>query len=252
MRLLYADTDATETPGRLVGRAGERVDDAALERLYAAPPGPWLRVNFVSTLDGAAAGDDGRTGSINTAADGVVFRLLRRLCDVVLVGAGTARAEGYRRPRPDGGRAPALAVVSHSGLVPEALREGDPGSGQVLLVTRSGAPTAHLAHSREVLGPDAVLLCGDERVDLRAARGTLEERGLVHVLSEGGPTLMHGLLEAGVVDELDLTWSPLVVGGDAPRIVGGGPLRLELEPMTLLESDGTLIGRWRVRREPRS
>src|SRR3954464_1645111 len=84
-----------------VGPAAERLDDDTLARLYAYPPldggESWLRVNFVSTLDGAATGADGRSGSINTGADREVFALLRALADVVVVGAGTARAEGYRR-----------------------------------------------------------------------------------------------------------------------------------------------------------
>ena len=78
------------------------LDDDALAALYGYPRGvtaerPWVRANFVSTLDGAATGADGRSGSINTGADREVFALLRALADVVVVGAGTARAEGYRR-----------------------------------------------------------------------------------------------------------------------------------------------------------
>ena len=78
------------------------LDDDALAALYGYPHGvaaerPWVRANFVSTLDGAATGPDGRSGSINTGADREVFALLRALADVVVVGAGTARAEGYRR-----------------------------------------------------------------------------------------------------------------------------------------------------------
>ena len=66
-----------------------------LAELYAAPADPWLRVNMVETLDGAAAGESGRSGSINNAVDRVVYDQLRALADAVLVGAGTARAEGY-------------------------------------------------------------------------------------------------------------------------------------------------------------
>ena len=87
MRLLL---DASGTPpparcsttrrSRAVCRAGDRA---------------WLRVNFVSTLDGAVSGADGRSGSINTPADHRVFRVLRELADAVVVGAGTVRAEGY-------------------------------------------------------------------------------------------------------------------------------------------------------------
>lgn len=225
---------------------GTEVDEQALRALYAAPSGPWLRVNFVSTLDGAATGADGRSGSINTDADLVVFRLLRELADVVLVGAGTLRAEGYVPLRSEDLAAPPLAVVSHSARVPDRLREGAPGS--VLLVTRGGADPAALDDARAALGEENVITVGDERVDLAAARRALVDRGLPQILSEGGPTLLGTMLAAGVVDELDLTWAPTVVGGDHTRIVAGPPVDVSLEPLVLLEEGGSLIGRWRVSR----
>ena len=46
---------------------GPDTDDLA--ELYRPPSLPWLRVNMVSTLDGAANGDSGRSGSINNEAD---------------------------------------------------------------------------------------------------------------------------------------------------------------------------------------
>jgi riboflavin biosynthesis pyrimidine reductase len=57
------------------------------------------------------------------------------------------------------------------------------------------------------------------------------------------------MLEAGIVDEVDLTWAPTMVGGTHPRIVRAGDLELDLTPMTLVEEGGSLIGRWRVARE---
>ena len=212
MRLLL-DESGSSAPGALL-------DASALARVYAAPPGPWLRVNFVSTLDGAATGTDGRSGSINTEADGVVFDLLRRLSDVVLVGAGTVRAEGYER-----------------------LREQD---GAALLVTCAAAPQEAVSAARDAMGDDAVLICGDHEVDLRQVRGALEARGMPHILSEGGPSLFRSMLTAGVVDELDLTWSPRIVGGEHPRITSREPLDVSLRPMAMVEADGTVMGRWRV------
>jgi riboflavin biosynthesis pyrimidine reductase len=83
---------------------------------------PWLRANMVSSLDGSAV-RDGRSEGLSSAADKEVFGVLRGLADVVLVGAGTARTEGYRALRPKeayagvraslGQRpAPVLALVS--------------------------------------------------------------------------------------------------------------------------------------------
>jgi riboflavin biosynthesis pyrimidine reductase len=75
---------------------GPQTDD--LHELYAVPAdrpgGPWLRANMVSSVDGAAAGDSGKSGSLNNAADKRVFDHLRSVADVIVVGAGTARAEG--------------------------------------------------------------------------------------------------------------------------------------------------------------
>jgi riboflavin biosynthesis pyrimidine reductase len=53
-----------------------------------------VRMNFVSSADGAVT-EDGRSGGLSGSADKRVFGILRRLCDVVLVGAGTVREEGY-------------------------------------------------------------------------------------------------------------------------------------------------------------
>ncbi len=86
-----------------------------LREVYAAPETPWLRVNMVSTIDGAATGESGLTASINNEPDQRVFRLLRELADCVVVGAGTARTEGY--PPLD---VPAV-VVSRSGQRPRGL-----------------------------------------------------------------------------------------------------------------------------------
>lgn len=249
MRVLLNDVDPALT-------GSEAPDLAALARLYAYPDGRWLRANMVSTLDGAATGPDGKTGSINNEADHRVFMLLRALADVVVVGAGTARAEGYRHPRPPRaelagqreGRAPApaLAVVSRSANLPLQLT-GPPDherAGQVLLVTCAAAPADAVATAREVLGEDQVVVAGDEQVDLAAAIDALADRGLPRMLTEGGPTLLRDLAAGGLVDEICLTVVPAVVGGGHPRILDGGAVTGAFAPRLLLEQDGTLLGRW--------
>jgi riboflavin biosynthesis pyrimidine reductase len=205
-----------------------------LAALYAAPRTPWLRVNMVSSVDGAATGESGRSGSINNAVDKVVFDLLRDLCDAVVVGAGTLREEGYRplgKP---------LVAVSRRAAVPPRLRDAEPGA--VLMATCAAAE--HLAEARSILGDDHVVVAGDESVDLAGVVSGLHDRGLRHLLSEGGPTLLAGLLGAGLVDELDATVVPRLVGGDGPRIVDGPLVDVALTLHLLLEEDGTLLGRW--------
>jgi riboflavin biosynthesis pyrimidine reductase len=208
-----------------------------LREVYAAPETPWLRVNMVSTIDGAATGESGLTASINNEPDQRVFRLLRELADCVVVGAGTARTEGY--PPLD---VPTV-VVSRSGSVPEKMRGADPG--RVLLATVSVA--AGLEDARHVLGADNVLVLGSHRVDLAALKQALVDRGFGDILCEGGPHLLRDLLDQGVADELDCTFVPRMVAGVQSRITDGPPVDVTLNLQTLVEQDGTLLGRWFTR-----
>ena len=152
----------------LIGAApGGEVDDARLEELYAVPATPWVRVNMVSTVDGSATGEGGLTGSINNEADHRVFDLLRRQADVIVVGAGTARAEGYTALDLP------LVLVSRRGEVPPRLRGAEPG--RVLMATCEHAE--HLAEARARLGEEHVLVLGSHRVDLPLLRQVLVDRG---------------------------------------------------------------------------
>jgi riboflavin biosynthesis pyrimidine reductase len=228
MRVLIGDSARAGQDGRL--GAGD------LRSLYAAPSPPWLRVNMVSTLDGAVTGETGRSDAISNDVDRRVFDLLRSLADVVVVGAGTARVEGYR---------PAdlpIVVVSRSGRLPEKLRDVEPG--RVILATCQRAPG--LAEARMLLPAEDVLLLGSHRVDLREMRRRLEERGFRHILCEGGPHLLRDLLDQGVVDELDATVVPRLVSGLHPRVTDGPPIDVPLRLGTLVEERGTLLGRWLV------
>ena len=241
-------------------RAGRRLeprdDEAELLALLDDAPARHVRANMVATLDGGGTGPDEVTGSINGPADFRVFQALRALADVVLIGAGTARQEKYRalevpagltQQRARRGLAPhvELAVVTLTGdLSPDLLDAERPP----YVVTTPGCPV--LDDLRDRLGADHVLVSGGPAgADLAEALDALARAGLGRVLTEGGPTLLGRLVAGGLVDELCLTWSPLLVGGDAPRILDT-PRWLEparrLTPAHLLHADGVLLGRWRT------
>ncbi len=248
MRLLLADPPA---PAGVA--VGSDLSDGDLVALYAVPDttAGWLRSNFATSVDGAITGPDGRSGTVNTEADHVVFELLRALSDVVVIGAGTARGEGYGPLKVSDDRAATRAaagirpdlpvvVVTGQGVVPDTLRGADPG--RVLMATHAEAPG--LAHARRLLGEDQVLLCGGSVVDPAVLVAGLHERGLTRILTEGGPSLLATLLEADVVDELCVSLTPVTVGGTGPRMTHGPSLDAAFSPAVLIEQDGTVMGRW--------
>ena len=217
------------------------LSDDALAALYTPEREPWLRVNFVSTVDGAATGSDGLSGTINNAADKRVFDALRRRAHCLVVGAGTVRDEEYDVPRVP------IVVVSRSADVPPTLA-GAP-SGRVLMATVG--TSGGLAQARETLGEDNVLVLGEERIDLVALKAALAERGWTEQLCEGGPSLFADMLAAGVVDELFLTISPLLATGDDPMTIveGEAGTHVGLELVSVLEADSMLFLRYRVARD---
>lgn len=225
------------------------VSDEDLAAAHAYPEaGPWVRANMVSTADGAAS-REGRSGGISGAADKRLFAVLRGLADAVLVGAGTARTEGYGparakpayadlRRRLGQAPAPVLALVSaRLDLDPAAPLFAEAEQRPVVLTVEE-AP----ADRRAALAAVAdVVDAGEVRVDAGRAVDALAERGLPRVLCEGGPTLLAAVVGAGRLDELCLTLSPLLLAGTAPRVLAGPPVDAPLRLVRVHEDGGTLF-----------
>jgi riboflavin biosynthesis pyrimidine reductase len=224
------------------------------------PDRPWVLANFVASVDGAATGPDGRSGSISGPADRAMFQALRAAADVVLAGAGTVRTENYGRPRlarelQEARRArgrpplPRLAVVSASLRLDPSSRfftEAVPDQPPIVLTT--GAALAEPSDRAERLAAVAALHpAGDTTVDWgRALRLLHRELGAGVVLTEGGPTVIGQLLTTDLLDELCLTVAPLVAGGDAPRIAAGARLEAALAQRLdrVVRTDGFLFLRY--------
>jgi riboflavin biosynthesis pyrimidine reductase len=186
----------------------------------------WLRANMVSSADGAAW-LNGRSGGLSGPADRMLFTVLRSLADLILVGAGTASAEHYRPAQADGlwadlrppaAPVPAIAVVTaRLRLDPDGqlLAAAAPGA-QTIVITTASAPADRKAaiarHAR-------IIEAGQDRVDISAAIAELHRLGYARILTEGGPSLLGQIADAGLLDELCLTTSPVLGAGSASRIV---------------------------------
>jgi len=202
---------------------------------------PWVMLNMISTLDGATA-IDGRSSSIGGPDDSKMFKAIRAVPDVILVGAGTVTAEDYRpvvldeerrSARSDKGmsEAPTLAIVSgRLSIDPDARVFGDPDH-KTLIITSTEA------------NPSKLALIGDA-ADVAILPSLDPETILNHlgaariVLVEGGPSLNGQFVAAGLVDEVNLTIASKIGSGDSRRIIHG----LAAEPPLDMTIDRVLQG----------
>jgi riboflavin biosynthesis pyrimidine reductase len=229
-----------------------QLDEADLVEAYRLPSGRSLRCNFVASVDGAVT-VDGLSEGLGSPGDQQIFTVLRALADVVLVGYGTAAAEGYR------------AIAADSAVGRLRTRLGRPATAPIAVVSRraslppdSGLVTAAVSPTILVTCAAAdperraaltgagviVLVCGEDDVDLPLALDRLAGLGHEQVLCEGGPALLHAALTAGVVDELDLSIAPALVGGGARLLPDELRDVARLELRQLLEEDGVLFTRY--------
>jgi riboflavin biosynthesis pyrimidine reductase len=248
---LYAYPDRTSSAGP--GDPGGAGDPGSAD---VADRGgrPWVRANMIESADGAAA-VDGLSGGLGGSADHQVFGLLRALAGVILVGAGTARAEAYRPARVAtrwaavrAGRpgTPPIAVLSaRLDLDPEGpLLAEAPSWARTIVITSESAPADRRA---KIARRADVIIGGEHQVTAAAAVSALARRGYREILAEGGPHLLGQLAAVGLIDELCVTISPVLAGGRAGRIVRGpgspAASRLVLAHV-LADDDGYLLCRY--------
>jgi riboflavin biosynthesis pyrimidine reductase len=238
---------------------------------------PTIVANFVSTLDGvvsyntpAAAGGGEISGSFEP--DRFVMGLLRALADVVLIGAGTLRADPASRWTP-------AWVHSESELAFAQLRAQLSLAPVPTTVVVTGSGNVDLAHpglstpdvpvlvvtsehgAARLLGQDRpsnldVIVSGESRIGTSTLVDVLAHRGARLVLCEGGPQLLGQLLDAGTLDELFLTVAPQIAGRSSDNsrlaLVEGRAFGVDRAPWADLvdvrASGSHLFTRYRFRR----
>ncbi|NIJ03738.1 dihydrofolate reductase family protein [Frigoribacterium faeni] len=242
--------------GDVAGDAGTgfsaETDDgrALLRELYAPPAVDWLRLNLIAAVSGDAAGEDGTSDTLSNPDDRAVLAAIRDLADGVLVGAASVRAEGYRVPRSS-----KLVVLTAGGDL--GGHRIDPDRADRVVVV---CPAAAVDTATATLGPDvarrATVLVVDDvdgRVAPTALVARLRDHGLRSLVCEGGPSLAGQLLHDGLVDELCLSTSPVVIGSGLP-VFGRerfDPSRLSLTRL-MMDDQSALYARWLVADGPAS
>ncbi len=193
---------------------------------------PWVLLNMVASVDGATAVGGGASG-LNDEDDKALFLALRAVADVVLVGASTLRSENLGpvtmtgdmtafRQRAGLHREPRLAILSRSLRIdPEARVFSDPARRPIIITEHGADP-----ESMNSLGRVADMQTAG-RLD---GGGIIEALGDVDVvLCEGGPTVNSQLIAADLVDEINLTVSPVFALGESKRVAMGSPLNPPLD-----------------------
>jgi riboflavin biosynthesis pyrimidine reductase len=222
----------------------EPADDIAVAQAYAAPLGtdphrPWVGLCMVTSIDGSIA-VGGTSAQLSSPTDVAVLGQLRRIADVIVVGAGTVREEGYGPPTTPGQR---IGVVTGSGGLDFASE-----------LFSSGGAFVITSESSDFDVPDHVdvLRAGLDQLDPVEMVRRLPEmvERCVFVQAEGGAALNGALFDADVIDEVNLTSSPAVFGGDGPRLTSGAPpitRRFEIAQVAV-DDESFVYTRWLRRR----
>ncbi|MEI6361391.1 MAG: GNAT family N-acetyltransferase [Actinomycetes bacterium] len=240
-------------PSSIIGLPTTDLDAIALARAYPWPADrAWLRAMMVLTLDGAVAGADGRSGSISSPFDQRVLAEARRLSDAILIGAGTLRAERYKpmKARDDAqveraslglAEAPVLAVLSGSLDLPWSDPLFAESARRPIVFTTAGHENADLEAAQAAA--DVVVLPGVRDVATECVE-ELHKRGLMRIVCEGGVRLLAGVAAAGLIDEVDLSLSPLLAAGGQVHVGPPVPSPVRYALVQTLQHDGFLFTRY--------
>ncbi|MEP7203839.1 MAG: dihydrofolate reductase family protein [Ilumatobacteraceae bacterium] len=187
---------------------------------------PWVGLCMVASVDGSTVVDN-NSRALSSKTDQEVLLTLRDLADVLIVGAATVRIEGYGPPRKRGQR---VGVVSRHGDVDLTTALFTSGAGFLIVPVDAGTTSVDSVRA------------GIGEVDLAAALAQLDAD---FVQAEGGAKLNGALSTADVLDEMNLTISPQLAGGDGPRVTSGSvQISRQMRLAHVLEEDGFLFTRY--------
>ena len=233
----------------------DAVDAVAAEARFVDADRPWVYTNMIQSADGATA-VDGLSGPLGGPPDLAMLLALRAVADVIIVGATTVAGEGYAPPNPPDATIaarrergqedrPIVAVVSGSlSITPDAPLFSDP-TYRPIVFTGTAAPASRRIALEAVADVVSAVDQDTNRVAMAKALDHLNSLGYKNILLEGGPKLNGQFVADDLIDEWNITISPLLAGGPAARaaegpITSARPMRLE----RLWEADGLLFARY--------
>jgi 2,5-diamino-6-(ribosylamino)-4(3H)-pyrimidinone 5'-phosphate reductase len=221
---------------------------------------PYVVVNIAMSADGKISTRERRQVRISGAQDFTRVDRLKAGCDAVMVGIGTVLADdpsltvkseecrNYRRKQGWDDH-PVRIVVDSSGRIPPEASILHKGEGKRVVAVSKRADVTKIS----LLGKKTtVIVAGEDEVDLCALMNELGAMGIHRVMVEGGGTLIAGLIEAGLVNEIYTFIGNIIIGGkDSPTFTEGEGFMMEsaFPRLTLLEAsriDQGILLHWNV------
>ncbi|MFM1826395.1 MAG: hypothetical protein RLZZ37_1030 [Actinomycetota bacterium] len=232
------------------------LDLSLLPDLYSWPEKPWIRANMVQTLDGSVLDSLGSTELITNDIDKSVFRTLRQLSDVVIVGSKTASKNKYQdikineqnkeirrklKLKPN----PRLAIISNNLNFDHNFFTNWQDNLPPLIYTHK----ENQIQVEKYQNLAEIVLCGQNQVDLKAVKKDLIQKSFKRILCEGGPTLLNSMFQNNLIDELDLTMQIQLSHSIEHLKIAQGPLLkpfIKLKPIHVIQHEKTLLLRYLV------
>ena len=242
-KVVFASTDPGEDSSggaQTLSEAGVEVEAGVLEEqanhqlrvwlTFAKTKRPFVTLKWASSLDGRAAAEDGSSKWISGSESRADAHRRRSEVDAILVGTGTAMIDD-----------PELTARKQDGT----LYDNQPV--RVVLGERE------LPSSLRVFNSDAETLTLRTQ-SIHGAMDELFERGIKHVMVEGGPTLASRFVQLDLVDEFLVYLAPKLLGGeklsigsiDVPSI--DKAKQLEFFEIKQLGEDLLLVARQKARK----
>lgn len=200
---------------------------------------PWVTLVMITSADGGIS-VDGVSGGLGAPSDHDRFVAARRQADGIVVGASTVAAEDYQPTS-----VPIAVLTGSLSPDPASRLFGDPDRKPLLYTTDQAARTK----GADFDGIAEVLPLGDS-VDPALVLADLGDRGMQSVVLEGGPTINSLFLGADLVDEMLISYAPLIVGGDGSRLTNGPAMpepRRFVTDRVLLDDDIVFVRYLRAR-----
>lgn len=221
---------------------------------------PYVLINLAMSADGKLSTYERRQVRISGDHDFLRVDEIKAASDAIMVGIGTiladdpsltVKSEERKAARREEGvdENPVRIVVDSSGRTPVDAEILHKGAGKRIIAVSRKADTARIHDLQKYAD---VVECGDEKVHLTALMEYLGGLGIRRLMVEGGGTLIWGLFEEGLVDEMITCIGNVIIGGaDAPTPVDGNGFVIESEfpALELVESvpmDKGVVLRWRV------